>query len=115
MPNSDSEPPPWTADLILGELGGVWRLLHAIPAAKSASRRGIEIATGATALGALLMVPGVRGRGPGPVTTGAAAGLLSGYLMARRVLRDTDPAAGADPRVARHVDRPSPQDVAAAG
>ena len=29
------------------------------------------------------MVPGVRGRGPGPVTTGAAAGLLSGYLMAR--------------------------------
>ena len=91
MPNSDSEPPPWTADLILGELGGVWRLLHAIPAAKSASRRGIEIATGATALGALLMVPGVRGRGPGPVTTGAAAGLLSGYLMARRVLREPTP------------------------
>ena len=91
MPNSDAEPPPWTADLILSELGGVWRLLHAIPVAKSASRRGIEIATGATALGALLMVPGVRGRGPGPVTTGAAAGLLSGYLMARRVLREPTP------------------------
>ncbi len=91
MPNSDSEPPPWTADLILSDLDGVWRLLHAIPAAKSASRRGIEIATGATALGALLMVPGVRGRGPGPVTTGAAAGLLSGYLMARRVLRAPTP------------------------
>ncbi len=91
MPNSDSEPPPWTADLILADLDGAWRLLHAIPAARSASRRGIEIATGATALGALLMVPGVRGRGPGPVTTGAAAGLVSGYLMARRVLREPTP------------------------
>jgi cation-transporting P-type ATPase I len=91
MPNSDGEPPPWTADLILSDLDGVWRLLHAVPAAKSASRRGIEIATGATALGALLMVPGVRGRGPGPVTTGAGAGLLSGYLMARRVLRTPAP------------------------
>ncbi len=91
MPNSDSEPPPWTADLILSDLDGVWRLLHAIPAAKSASRRGVELSIGATALGALLMVPGVRGRGPGPVTTGAAAGLLSGYLMARRVLRESTP------------------------
>ena len=91
MPNSDADPPPWTADLILSNLGGVWRLLHAVPAARSASRRGIEISTGATALGALLMVPGVRGRGPGPVTTGAAAGLLSGFLMARRVLRAPEP------------------------
>ncbi|MGA9493616.1 MAG: cation-translocating P-type ATPase, partial [Mycobacterium sp.] len=91
LPNSDSEPPPWTADVILSDLAGAWRLLHAIPVAKSASRRGIEIATGATALGALLMVPGVRGRGPGPVTTGAAAGLVSGYLMARRVLREPTP------------------------
>ncbi len=91
MPNSDSEAPPWTAHLILSDLEGAWRLLHAIPAAKSASRRGVELATGATALGALLMVPGVRGRGPGPVTTGAAAGLLSGYLMARGVLRAPAP------------------------
>jgi magnesium-transporting ATPase (P-type) len=91
LPNSDAEPPPWTADVILSDLAGAWRLLHAIPVAKSASRRGIEIATGATALGALLMVPGVRGRGPGPVTTGAAAGLVSGYLMARRVLRAPAP------------------------
>ena len=91
MPNSDADPPPWTADLILGDLAGAWRLLHAIPAARSASQRGIEISTGATALGALLMVPGVRGRGPGPVTTGAAAGLLSGYLLARRVVRAPTP------------------------
>jgi cation-transporting ATPase I len=91
MPNSDAEPPPWTADLILHDLAGAWRVLHAVPAAKTASRRGIEISTGATALGALLMVPGVRGRGPGPVTTGAAAGLLSGYLMARRVITAPTP------------------------
>ena len=91
MPNSDAEPPPWTADLMLSDLAGAWRLLHAVPAAKTASRRGIEISTGATALGALLMVPGVRGRGPGPVTTGAAAGLLSGYLIARRVVRAPTP------------------------
>ena len=91
MPNSDAEPPPWTADLILSDLAGAWRLLHAVPAAKTASRRGIEISTGATALGALLMVPGVRGQGPGPVTTGAAAGLLSGYLLARRVVRAPTP------------------------
>ncbi len=91
MPNSDAEPPPWTADLILSDLAGAWRLLHAVPAARTASRRGIEISTGATALGALLTVPGVRGQGPGPVTTGAAAGLLSGYLLARRVVRAPTP------------------------
>jgi magnesium-transporting ATPase (P-type) len=77
--------------VILSDLAGAWRLLHAIPVAKSASQRGIGLATGATALGALLMVPGVRGRGPGPVTTGAAAGLVSGYLMARGVLRAPAP------------------------
>ncbi len=91
LPNSDAEAPPWTADLILSDLAGAWRLLHAVPAARTASRRGIEISTGATALGALLMVPGVRGRGPGPVTTGAAAGLLSGYLLARGVVRAPTP------------------------
>jgi cation-transporting P-type ATPase I len=90
-PNADADPPPWTADLILSDLAGAWRLLHALPAARTATLRGIEIATGATALGALLMLPGVRGQGPGPVATGAAAGLLSGYLMARRVLRAPTP------------------------
>lgn len=78
--------PPWHADLLLADLAGAWRVVHALPAAKTASRRGVEIATGASALGALLMLPGVRGRGPGPVTTGAAAALLSGYLLARRAV-----------------------------
>lgn len=91
MPISDTEPPPWTADLILTDLAGVWRVLHALPAARAATRQGIEIATGASALGALLMVPGVRFRGPAPPAVGAAAGLFSGYLMARRVVRAPAP------------------------
>ncbi|BCQ10806.1 potassium-transporting ATPase ATP-binding subunit [Mycobacterium heckeshornense] len=86
VPDDDAEPPPWFAHLLLPDLAAAWRVLHALPAAKSASRRGIEISAGASALGALFMLPGVRGRGPGPVTTGAAAGLFSGYLLARKVV-----------------------------
>ncbi|MBS9535332.1 cation-translocating P-type ATPase [Mycobacterium sp. M1] len=78
--------PPWCADVLLTNLSSAWRVLHALPAARAASRRGVEIATGASALGSLLMLPGVRGRGPGPVTTGAAAGALSGYWLARRAV-----------------------------
>jgi magnesium-transporting ATPase (P-type) len=84
-------PPPWYADLMLPDLAGAWRVLHALPAARAASRRGVDIAVGASALGALLMLPGVRGRGPGPVTTGAAAGTLSGYWLGRGVIRATAP------------------------
>jgi cation-transporting ATPase I len=91
MPYDDAEPPPWTADLLLTDLAGAWRVLHALPAARSASRRGVEISAGASALGALFMLPGVRGQGPGPVTTGAAAGLFSGYLLARGVVRAPAP------------------------
>jgi P-type E1-E2 ATPase len=83
--------PPWYADLILADLTGAWRVLAALPAARAASRRGVEISAGASALGALLMLPGVRGRGPGPVTTGAAAGALSGYWLARRVIHAEAP------------------------
>ncbi|WP_408066058.1 cation-translocating P-type ATPase [[Mycobacterium] zoologicum] len=83
--------PPWCADVLLTDLAAVWRVLHALPAARSASRRGVEIATGASTLGALLLLPGVRGRGPGPVTTGAAAGALSGYWLARRAVDATVP------------------------
>ncbi|WP_280825290.1 cation-translocating P-type ATPase [Mycobacterium sp. OTB74] len=91
MPHSDRDPPPWCAHVLLDDLTAVWRVLHAIPAARTASRRGVEIATGASALGALLMVPGVRGVGPGAVTTGAASGLLTGYWLARGALRTAIP------------------------
>ena len=87
-------PPPWSADVLLPDLAAAWRVLHALPAAQEATRRGITISIGASSLGALFMVPGVRrprGRGPGPVTAGAAAGLLSGALLARRCLRARTP------------------------
>ncbi|MEO8815240.1 MAG: cation-translocating P-type ATPase [Mycobacterium sp.] len=78
--------PPERPDLLLFDLAGAWRVLHALPAAREASRNGMAISTGASAMGGLLMVPGVRAwRGPSPVTVGAAAGLLLGYLLARRV------------------------------
>ena len=86
LPPPDAGPPPWYADLLLPDLAAAWRVLHALPAAKAATQRGVGIAAGATAMGSLLMIPGIRGLGPGPVTTGAAAGALSGYLLARGIM-----------------------------
>ena len=88
---ADGAAPPWHADILVGDLVGAWRLLHALPAARTASRRGVEISTAASLLGGLLMVPGVRGRGPGPVTAGAAGGLWTGYSLARTVIRASPP------------------------
>ncbi|MEE6177925.1 cation-translocating P-type ATPase [Mycobacterium sp. 050134] len=90
-PGADGAP-PWHSDLMLDDLAGAWRVLHALPAARKASWQGIAISVGASALGALFMVPGVRRfRGPGPVTIGSAAGLLSGYLLALGALRTQVP------------------------
>jgi cation-transporting P-type ATPase I len=83
--------PPWYADLLVGDLEGMWRILHALTAARKASRRGVELATSGTLLGALLMIPGVGGRGPGPVVAGAGAGLATGYSLARGALRGKTP------------------------
>lgn len=92
LPDDAATAPPWEADLLLADMAGAWRVLHAIPAARAAAQRGISLSTGASTIGALLMVPGVRGgRGPGPVTAGAASGLLSGYLLARQVARTPAP------------------------
>ncbi|ULN52417.1 cation-translocating P-type ATPase [Mycolicibacillus parakoreensis] len=89
---TDVAPPPFHAELLVTGLPGAWQVLHALPAARTAARRGIEIATGASALGSLLMLPGVRGTGPGPVTSGAAVGLLTGFLLARRTASAPTPA-----------------------
>lgn len=79
--------PLWNADLLLPDLAAVWRVVHALPAANAAIQRGIGISAGATAMGSLFMIPGVRGNlGSETVNVGAAAGLLSGYLLARGVL-----------------------------
>ncbi len=84
--------PPWHAHLLVDDLAQAWRIVHCLPAARRASERGVEIAAGSSLLGALLMVPGVRGAGPGPVTAGAAAGMWNGYRLARNALRDPVPA-----------------------
>ncbi|MGV0697922.1 HAD-IC family P-type ATPase [Mycolicibacter sinensis] len=87
----DGRPQPLVADLIVDDLAGVWRVLHALPAAKAASRRGVQLSIGASAMGALLLIPTVRGRGPGPVVLGAASGVFSGYRMARQVVNTPVP------------------------
>ncbi|MEB3034722.1 cation-translocating P-type ATPase [[Mycobacterium] nativiensis] len=97
MPEDDDLPPPFYADLLLADLAGAWQVLRALPAARTATERGVAISIGASSIAGLLLVRGVRAtipgvgagqsRGPGPVTVGAGAGMLSGYLLARRVLR----------------------------
>ncbi|TSD46244.1 cation-translocating P-type ATPase [Rhodococcus sp. KBS0724] len=76
----DRAPP--SADILERDLAGVWRVLHALPAARAATRRGVELSSGASVLGALVMLPGVRGRGPGPITIGAGAALWTGFRLA---------------------------------
>ncbi len=85
---------PWGAHLICDDLTGAWRVLHALPAARSASRRGVQLSFDATGLGALLMLPGVAGQGPESVTASAAVGLWMGYSAARTVFAERMP----DPR-----------------
>ncbi|OBF07130.1 haloacid dehalogenase [Mycobacterium sp. ACS4054] len=93
LPEPGAGPPPWYADLLLPDLAAAWRVLHALPAARAAAQRGVGISAGATAMGSLLMIPGVRGIGRGPVTSGAAAGLLSGMLLARGIIKADPPRA----------------------
>lgn len=78
-------------DLLVPDLAAAWRIVRALPAARTAGRRGIEIASGASLLGALLMIPGTHGRGPGPVSAGAGAALWTGHSLARQVLRADPP------------------------
>lgn len=85
--NKPGVAPGWTADLLVPNLAAAWRVLSAVPAARATSRRGMELSAAGSLLGALLMLPGVRGRGPGPVVAGAALGLLSGRAAASRVAR----------------------------
>ncbi|MBF6357150.1 HAD-IC family P-type ATPase [Nocardia higoensis] len=82
----DGLAPAWGAHLLATDLTGVWRVLRALPAARSASRRGVELSRDASLLGTLLLVPGVPGTGTEPVTAGAAGGLWAGYTLARDVL-----------------------------
>jgi cation-transporting P-type ATPase I len=90
-PETTAGAPAWCADLLLPDLAAAWRVLHALPAARTATERGALLAAGSTFMGSLLMIPTVRGMGPGPVNLGAAAGLISGYLLAHGVMNADSP------------------------
>ena len=89
-------PPDWSADVLLPSLKVACRILAAIPAAKSAARRGVELAAAGTVLGSLTLVPGVRAAGVRPSIAAAALALLPGYLIARGAAQRPDPAAATD-------------------
>jgi cation-transporting P-type ATPase I len=87
----DDCPVPWYADVLVDDLTAVWRILHAVQVARTASQYGVAISTAASALGALMMIPGIAGRGPGPVTLGAALGQWTGYRLAWQALKAAPP------------------------
>ncbi|MFZ0229372.1 MAG: cation-translocating P-type ATPase [Mycobacterium sp.] len=88
--------PAWTADVLLPNLKVACRIVDAIPAAKSAARRGVELAAAGTVLGMLTLLPGVRAAGVRPSIAAAALALIPGYVIARGVAMQADPAAATD-------------------
>lgn len=85
-------PPPWGADVFVPDLAAAWRLLHALPAARSATARGIRLCLESSAIGALMLIPGVAGRAPAAVDAGVVAGLWAGFTAGGQVFRDPVPA-----------------------
>lgn len=80
--------PPWYADLLVDDPVIAWRILCAVPAARTASRRGVELSASSSFLGAVLMVSSMPFQGTESVIGGAAAGLWIGHRLARRTLDD---------------------------
>ncbi len=87
----EGQSPPWGADVFVRDLPAAWRILHAMPAARDASAKGMRLSMSSSALGSLMLIPNVVGTGPFPVHAGAIAGLLSGFGSGKRVLRDELP------------------------
>ncbi|WAC93087.1 cation-translocating P-type ATPase [Mycobacterium sp. Aquia_213] len=88
--------PAWMADVLMPDLKVACRIIDAIPAAKSAARRGVELAAAGTLLGSLTLLPGVRAAGVRPSIAAAAIALIPGYVIGRGVAMQPDPAAAAD-------------------
>ena len=82
---------PWGADVFVPDLATVWRILHAVPAARTATTRGIRLSLSGTAIGALMLVPGVPGYGPDAVNASVFAGLWVGARAAGTVFADPLP------------------------
>ncbi|MGW5149835.1 metal transporter [Rhodococcus koreensis] len=80
--------PPWYADLLVDDPQTAWRILCAVPAARTTSRRGVELSTGSSLLGAALLLASIPFQGTESLTGGAAGGLWIGHRLARRTLDD---------------------------
>lgn len=84
--------PPWGADVFVPDLPAAWRILRAIPVARAASIRGVRLSLSSSAIGALMLVPGVPGYGPDAVNAGVFAGLWTGFAAADKLFRESLPA-----------------------
>ncbi|HZC52003.1 MAG TPA: cation-translocating P-type ATPase, partial [Mycobacterium sp.] len=87
----DGHPPAWGADVIAKDLTAAWRLLHALPAARAATDGAVRLSASASAIGALMLIPGVPGRSSASVNVGMVTSLWFGYRAAVKVLRDPLP------------------------
>lgn len=83
--------PPWGADVFVPDLAAVWRILRAVPAARAATERGVKLSLSGSAIGALMLVPGVPGYGPDAVNASVFAGLWTGARAADKVFLDPLP------------------------
>ena len=84
--------PPWGADVFVPDLPAVWRILRAMPAARAASTRGVRLSMSSSAIGALMLIPGVPGYGPDSVNTGVFGGLWAGFNAGSKVFEEPLPA-----------------------
>ncbi len=83
--------PPWGADMFVPDLGTAWRVLRAVPAARTASARGVRLSLSSSAIGALMLIPGVPGYGPDAVNTSVFAGLWTGWRAGGKVFGEPLP------------------------
>lgn len=86
---------PWGADVFVPDLAAAWRILRAVPAARAASARGVRLSLSSSAIGGLMLIPGVPGYGPDAVNTSAFAGLWTGFHAAGKVF--DEPLPGPEP------------------
>lgn len=115
-------PPPWGADVVVADLTGAWRMLHALPAARAATENAIRLSASASAVGALMLIPGVPGRSTVSVNLGMAASLWFGLRSGAKVFGSPvpEPESGHDwhglpaHEVQRLLPRPPDQDAEAA-
>ncbi len=84
-------PAPWDADVLVSDLTGAWRVLHALPAARSATHSAVRLSASASAIGALMLIPGVPGRSSASINVGMAASLWFGFRAGAKVFRDPLP------------------------